>query len=145
MEQLLTQFLDHLRYERNVSEHTLRNYQSDLEQFLDYLAPADPRRGRERTADSPQSITSRFANGSRPSTRRKRRKLRSLASSLPCAPFFSFWCAKACSSLIRPSSSRRRVWKRSCRNISPLRKRSSLSRRRTRKPIWASAIGPCWN
>lgn len=46
MEQLLTQFLEHLRYERNVSEHTLRNYQSDLEQFLDYLAPADSKTGK---------------------------------------------------------------------------------------------------
>ncbi|HLR04502.1 MAG TPA: site-specific integrase, partial [Pyrinomonadaceae bacterium] len=43
LNKLLTQFLDHLRYERNVSVHTLRNYASDLEQFLDYLAPADPR------------------------------------------------------------------------------------------------------
>ncbi len=43
LEPLLTQFLDHLRYERNVSVHTLRNYASDLEQFLDYLAPADPK------------------------------------------------------------------------------------------------------
>ncbi|HYJ85516.1 MAG TPA: site-specific integrase, partial [Pyrinomonadaceae bacterium] len=41
MEQLLIQFFDHLRYERNVSEHTLRNYRSDLSQFLDYLAPAN--------------------------------------------------------------------------------------------------------
>src|SRR5260370_29044536 len=39
MEQLIAQFLEHLRYERNVSSHTLRNYQSDLEQFLEYLAP----------------------------------------------------------------------------------------------------------
>jgi integrase/recombinase XerC len=46
MEQLLTQFLEHLRYERNVSEHTLRNYQSDLEQFLNYLAPAHPKTGK---------------------------------------------------------------------------------------------------
>ncbi len=46
MEQLLTQFLEHLRYERNLSEHTLRNYQSDLEQFLDYLAPADLKTGK---------------------------------------------------------------------------------------------------
>ncbi|HEX7531361.1 MAG TPA: site-specific integrase, partial [Pyrinomonadaceae bacterium] len=37
IDQLLTQFLDHLRYERNVSAHTLRNYESDLRQFLDYL------------------------------------------------------------------------------------------------------------
>src|SRR5712691_4219976 len=43
LEQVVTQFLDHLRYERNVSAHTLRNYASDLEQFLDYLAPADPK------------------------------------------------------------------------------------------------------
>src|SRR5919106_3451553 len=42
MEKLIEQFLEHLRYERNVSSHTLRNYASDLEQFLDFLAPADP-------------------------------------------------------------------------------------------------------
>jgi integrase/recombinase XerC len=46
MEQLLSQFLEHLRYERNVSEHTLRNYQSDLEQFVDHLAPAHPKSGK---------------------------------------------------------------------------------------------------
>src|SRR5437660_4885363 len=39
--ELLTQFLDHLRYERNVSVHTLRNYESDLEQFFAYLTPAE--------------------------------------------------------------------------------------------------------
>jgi integrase/recombinase XerC len=49
MEQLLTQFFDHLRYERNVSEHTLRNYRSDLSQFLDYLAPADRHSGKRNT------------------------------------------------------------------------------------------------
>ena len=38
LDQLLTQFLDHLRYERNVSAHTLRNYESDLRQFFEYLA-----------------------------------------------------------------------------------------------------------
>ena len=37
MEKLVEQFLEHLRYERNVSAHTLRNYTSDLEQFLDFL------------------------------------------------------------------------------------------------------------
>src|SRR5919199_5692451 len=51
MEKLLTQFLEHLRYERNVSEHTLRNYAIDLSQFLDYLAPADPRTGERREPD----------------------------------------------------------------------------------------------
>ncbi len=51
MEQLLTQFLEHLRYERNVSEHTLRNYAIDLNQFLEHLAPADPRTGERREFD----------------------------------------------------------------------------------------------
>jgi integrase/recombinase XerC len=37
LEELLKQFFQHLRYERNVSTHTLRNYASDLEQFRDYL------------------------------------------------------------------------------------------------------------
>jgi integrase/recombinase XerC len=46
MEQLLSQFFEHLRYERNVSQHTLRNYQSDLEQFVDHLAPAHPKNGK---------------------------------------------------------------------------------------------------
>jgi integrase/recombinase XerC len=54
MEQLLTQFLEHLRYERNVSEHTLRNYASDLNQFLDYLAPAHPKTGERSLPEIPQ-------------------------------------------------------------------------------------------
>jgi integrase/recombinase XerC len=45
MEQQIEQFIEHLRYERNVSAHTLRNYTSDLEQFLDHIAPADPKSG----------------------------------------------------------------------------------------------------
>jgi integrase/recombinase XerC len=45
LDELLSQFLEHLRYERNLSEHTLRNYRSDLEQFHDYLAPADTKTG----------------------------------------------------------------------------------------------------
>ncbi len=48
MEEFLKQFLEHLRYERNVSEHTLRNYSSDLLQFMDYIAPADIQTGRRR-------------------------------------------------------------------------------------------------
>ncbi|MBA3243171.1 MAG: tyrosine recombinase XerC [Acidobacteria bacterium] len=51
MEQLLAQFLEHLRYERNVSEHTLRNYAIDLGQFYEHLAPADPATGERREFD----------------------------------------------------------------------------------------------
>lgn len=38
---LIDDFLQHLKYERNLSEHTLRNYASDLEQFHDHIAPSD--------------------------------------------------------------------------------------------------------
>lgn len=39
LETQLNEFLKHLKYERNVSRHTLRNYTSDLGQFHDFLAP----------------------------------------------------------------------------------------------------------
>lgn len=51
MEQLLEHLFEHLRYERNASEHTLRNYRIDLGQFHDHLAPADPQTGRRREFD----------------------------------------------------------------------------------------------
>jgi integrase/recombinase XerC len=51
MEQLLEQFFEHLRYERNASEHTLRNYRIDLGQFHEHLAPADPETGARREFD----------------------------------------------------------------------------------------------
>jgi len=51
MEELLAQFFEHLRYERNVSEHTLRNYASDLNQFLDYFSPADRQTGKRDDVD----------------------------------------------------------------------------------------------
>ncbi len=54
MEQLLAQFLEHLRYERNVSEHTLRNYSIDLAQFLEHLAPGDALSGARRELDIKQ-------------------------------------------------------------------------------------------
>ncbi len=39
----LEQFFQHLKYERSLSEHTLRNYASDLEQFRAYLLKAERR------------------------------------------------------------------------------------------------------
>ena len=57
LDQLRSQFLDHLRYERNVSAHTLRNYESDLQQFIDYLVPpppdSQPTNGRKRATPKP--------------------------------------------------------------------------------------------
>src|SRR5258705_13846633 len=54
IDELLNQFLEHLRYERNVSEHTLRNYQSDLTQFIDHLAPADSQTGKRNEPELKQ-------------------------------------------------------------------------------------------
>lgn len=39
MQNYIDDFLKHLKYERNLSEHTLRNYESDMEQFYDFVAP----------------------------------------------------------------------------------------------------------
>ncbi len=39
MREEVTQYLRYLRDVRNASPHTLRNYQTDLEQFADYVAP----------------------------------------------------------------------------------------------------------
>jgi len=47
MHNLIEQFLEHLRYERNVSSHTLRNYSSDLEQFLNFLTADGKRKAPE--------------------------------------------------------------------------------------------------
>jgi integrase/recombinase XerC len=60
IDQLLTQFLDHLRYERNVSAHTLRNYESDLRQFFDYLSPAEAKTAKPAKRSS---ISAKKPNG----------------------------------------------------------------------------------
>ena len=41
MQKYIDDFMQHLKYERNLSEHTLRNYESDLVQFHDHIAPPD--------------------------------------------------------------------------------------------------------
>ena len=43
MNEAVAQFLQHLKYERNVSPHTLRNYASDLEQFRQHLFNVEKR------------------------------------------------------------------------------------------------------
>ena len=43
LQDALAQFFQHLKYERSVSPHTLRNYQSDLEQFREHLLKIEKR------------------------------------------------------------------------------------------------------
>jgi integrase/recombinase XerC len=50
MQEYLDRFEEHLKYERNVSEHTLRNYMSDLKQFQDHICPFDAS-GKRREVD----------------------------------------------------------------------------------------------
>jgi integrase/recombinase XerC len=50
MQKYIDDFLQHLKYERNASVHTLRNYASDLEQFYDHVAPPD-KDGKRRDVD----------------------------------------------------------------------------------------------
>ncbi len=50
MQKQIDDFMQHLKYERNASEHTLRNYESDLIQFYDHIAPVD-KQGRRRDVD----------------------------------------------------------------------------------------------
>ena len=42
MDELIERYINYLRYERNASPHTVRNYRSDLLQFRDYLAAGLP-------------------------------------------------------------------------------------------------------
>lgn len=48
LEEQINHFIEHLRYERNASEHTLRNYTSDLWQFLDHVAPLNAQTGKRK-------------------------------------------------------------------------------------------------
>jgi integrase/recombinase XerC len=50
MQEHIDNFMQHLKYERNLSEHTLRNYESDLIQFYNHVAPAD-KEGKRREVD----------------------------------------------------------------------------------------------
>ena len=51
MEELIQQYVDHLRNERNVSGHTVRNYSSDLRQFQRFLIARELCLSDENTID----------------------------------------------------------------------------------------------
>jgi integrase/recombinase XerC len=91
MQEYIDRFRDHLKYERNVSEHTLRNYLSDLEQFYDTLCPLDSE-GNRRHIDVRQidHITIREYMAK---LHREKRKKTSIARKLATLrTFFKFLC-----------------------------------------------------
>src|SRR4029078_10934390 len=53
MQEYIDRFSDYLKYQRNASAHTLRNYLSDLDQFHDFLCPRGSD-GLRRTLDITQ-------------------------------------------------------------------------------------------
>lgn len=91
MQEYLDQFTEHLTYERNVSPHTLRNYQSDLQQFYDWVAPPDAN-GKRRHVDIHQidNITIREYLAT---LYEKKKKKTSIARKLATLrTFFKFLC-----------------------------------------------------
>ncbi|MFP5264406.1 MAG: tyrosine recombinase XerC [Blastocatellia bacterium] len=94
MQEYIDRFGDYLKYERNVSEHTLRNYMSDLEQFYDHLCPVDSA-GRRRHVDIKQidHITIReYLSRLYQEKRKKTSIARKLAT---LRTFFKFLCREA--------------------------------------------------
>lgn len=91
MQQYLDRFFDHLKYERNVSAHTLRNYMSDLEQFRDYLAPPDAN-GKRRDIDIHDIDHIRIRGYLSKLYQEKRRKTSIARKLATLRTFFKFLC-----------------------------------------------------
>ena len=91
MQDYIERFAEHLKYERNVSAHTIRNYLSDLEQFYNYLCPLD-KSGKRPDIDIHQidHITIReYLSGLYREKRKKTSIARKLAS---LRTFFKYLC-----------------------------------------------------
>jgi integrase/recombinase XerC len=91
VQKFIDDFLQHLKYERNVSQHTLRNYESDLNQFYDYIAPADGN-GNRREVDirAIDNLTIREYMASLYERRKKKSSIHRKVAAL--RTFFRFLC-----------------------------------------------------
>ena len=76
----IEQFLEYLRYEKNASPHTLRNYASDLRQFHLFLTSAAD--GRPRPAPEPEQIDNLTVREFMGELYRKKNKKSSIARKL---------------------------------------------------------------
>jgi integrase len=91
MQKYIDDFLQHLKYERNASEHTLRNYESDLAQFYDHIAPPDEN-GDRRKVDLPaiDNLTVREYMASLYEKKKKKSSIHRKIAAL--RTFFRFLC-----------------------------------------------------
>jgi integrase/recombinase XerC len=91
MKQFIDQFLDHLRYERKVSDHTLRNYNIDLTQFYDFIAP--PMADGDRPPVNLRSIDTLVIRNFVAKLNERQKKKTSIARKLASLrTFFNFLC-----------------------------------------------------
>ncbi|MCS6885327.1 MAG: tyrosine recombinase XerC [Acidobacteriota bacterium] len=92
MQDLIEKFLDYLKYEKNVSEHTLRNYRIDLEQFHNFFCLKEGRGSENRIIDIKQidHISIReYVAGLHAQHKKKASVARKLAS---LRTFFAYLC-----------------------------------------------------
>lgn len=94
MQKYLDDFMKHLKYERNSSPHTLRNYESDLIQFYDYVAPPDED-GARRTVNvrDIDHLTIREYMASLYEKKKKKSSIHRKVASL--RTFFSYLCRES--------------------------------------------------
>ena len=144
MEQLLTQFLEHLRYERNVSEHTLRNLCQRPQSASDHQ-PAHPQTRKRSPVDLARidHITIREWL-SHPFIQRRKRNRPWRENWQPYGRSFSLPCEGLLELNPAKLVSTPRLEKRLPQHLQS-KKRSSLSKLPTSKLIWESVTGQCWN
>jgi integrase/recombinase XerC len=91
MQTYIDDFLKHLKYERNLSEHTLRNYESDMEQFYDFIAP--PNSDGERRDVDIHSLDNLTIREYMATLYEKKKKKSSIHRKVACLrTFFRFLC-----------------------------------------------------
>src|SRR5581483_194364 len=105
------------------SAHTIRNYESDLRQYIDYVAPADENGKRKEP----------------PLAQIDHLTIREWLATPRCAPSFNSSCAKASPNRTRPKSLPRRAKKRNFRSTCRLKMPFASSKRPTWKLILANA------